>query len=258
MMVEPVHRDGIPPDAPEDVRAPRPKTMRCRRRPRTRRSRRCDAVPGGTSTSSSSMSGHSAMISHPADLAADPQPPPLPSTPPTVVQQRTCRSGAVFAANCWWTFRRSELTWASVACDYRPMPIGITEDHEHLRTAVRRFVDDRISPAVLREALEAKAEARPGVLGRAARARLDRPPRRRGARGSGAGLVEQAVVVEELGPRVRARPVRPDRDRRRRCCGPTAARPRRRVAARASRSASSPARSRSTARRSSRAEPPPT
>ncbi len=79
------------------------------------------------------------------------------------------------------------------------MPIGITDDHEHLRTAVRRFVDDRISPAVLREALEAKAESRPGFWGP-----LSEPgwiglhvDERNG--GSGVGLVEQAVVVEELG-----------------------------------------------------------
>jgi alkylation response protein AidB-like acyl-CoA dehydrogenase len=79
------------------------------------------------------------------------------------------------------------------------MPIGITEDHEHLRTAVRRFVDDRISPAVLREALEAETEARPsywdalrepGWIG----LHVDE-----GHGGSGAGLVEQAVVVEEFG-----------------------------------------------------------
>ncbi|MDQ1459916.1 MAG: hypothetical protein QOI08_1400, partial [Actinomycetota bacterium] len=41
------------------------------------------------------------------------------------------------------------------------MPIGITEEHEHLRTAVRRFVDDRIDPGVLREALEASSHDRP-------------------------------------------------------------------------------------------------
>src|SRR5947209_8184754 len=51
--------------------------------------------------------------------------------------------------------RASELTRASGARDYRRMPIGITEEHEHLRRAVRRFVDDHIDPSVVREALEA-------------------------------------------------------------------------------------------------------
>ncbi len=79
------------------------------------------------------------------------------------------------------------------------MPIGITEDHEQLRTAVRRFVDDRIAPPVLREALEAETESRPAFW-----AALSEPgwiglhvSEDHG--GSGAGLVEQAVVVEELG-----------------------------------------------------------
>src|SRR6266700_619438 len=79
------------------------------------------------------------------------------------------------------------------------MPIGITEDHEHLRTAVRRFVDDRIAPAVVREALEAKTQSRPSFWDAL------REPGWIGLHvdeehgGSGAGLVEQAVVVEELG-----------------------------------------------------------
>ncbi len=79
------------------------------------------------------------------------------------------------------------------------MPIGITEDHEHLRAAVRRFVDDRIAPAVVRAALEADTETRPdfwdalsepGWIGLHVAEEYG---------GSGVGLVEQAVVVEELG-----------------------------------------------------------
>jgi len=79
------------------------------------------------------------------------------------------------------------------------MPIGITEEHEHLRTAVRRFVDDRVSPAVLRAALEAPGASRPdywpalsepGWIG----LHVDEAHG-----GSGAGLLEQAVVVEEFG-----------------------------------------------------------
>jgi len=79
------------------------------------------------------------------------------------------------------------------------MPIGITEEHEHLRRALRRFVDDHIAPAVVRTALEAGTEARPSFW-----AALTTPGWiglhvDEGHGGSGAGLVEQAVVVEELG-----------------------------------------------------------
>jgi 3-oxochol-4-en-24-oyl-CoA dehydrogenase len=79
------------------------------------------------------------------------------------------------------------------------MPIGITEEHEHLRSAVRRFVDDRVGPAVLRAALDAPSESRPdfwsalvepGWIG----LHLDEEHG-----GAGAGLLEQAVVVEEFG-----------------------------------------------------------
>jgi alkylation response protein AidB-like acyl-CoA dehydrogenase len=79
------------------------------------------------------------------------------------------------------------------------MPIGITDEHEHLRRAVRRFVDDHIGPAVVRAALEADTQARPafwkalsepGWIG----LHVDEVHG-----GSGVGLVEQAVVVEELG-----------------------------------------------------------
>jgi alkylation response protein AidB-like acyl-CoA dehydrogenase len=79
------------------------------------------------------------------------------------------------------------------------MAIGITEEHEHLRSAVRRFVDDRVGPGVVRAALDTPggtrpdfwtALAEPGWIG----LHVDEA---RG--GSGAGLPEQAVVVEEFG-----------------------------------------------------------
>jgi 3-oxochol-4-en-24-oyl-CoA dehydrogenase len=73
------------------------------------------------------------------------------------------------------------------------MPIGITEEHEHLREAVRRFVDTRITPAVVRTALDAPADARPEFWD----ALLE--PGWIGLHTEGATLVEQAVVVEELG-----------------------------------------------------------
>ena len=79
------------------------------------------------------------------------------------------------------------------------MAIGITEEHEELRQAVRRFVDTNIPPAAVREAVDATAEARPPFW-----AALCEPhwlglhvDEDRG--GAGFGLVEQAVVLEELG-----------------------------------------------------------
>ena len=79
------------------------------------------------------------------------------------------------------------------------MPIGITEDHEHLRRAVRRFVDDHISPAVVREALDAKVQVRPPFWGALAEPGWIGLHVDEAHGGSGVGLVEQAVVVEELG-----------------------------------------------------------
>jgi 3-oxochol-4-en-24-oyl-CoA dehydrogenase len=79
------------------------------------------------------------------------------------------------------------------------MPIGITEDHEHLRRAVRRFVDDRIGPAVVRDALDAKSHDRPSFWDALAEPGWIGLHVDEAHGGSGAGLVEQAVVVEELG-----------------------------------------------------------
>ncbi|MDQ1386172.1 MAG: hypothetical protein QOG65_3551, partial [Actinomycetota bacterium] len=79
------------------------------------------------------------------------------------------------------------------------MPIGITEEHEHLRTAVRRFVDDRIDPRVLREALEASSHDRPAFWDALTEPGWIGLHVAEAHGGSGVGLVEQAVVVEELG-----------------------------------------------------------
>jgi alkylation response protein AidB-like acyl-CoA dehydrogenase len=79
------------------------------------------------------------------------------------------------------------------------MPIGLTEEHDALRQAVRRFVETRIPPAVTRAALDAEQDERPefwtalaepGWLG----LHVDEA-----AGGAGYGFVEQAVVLEELG-----------------------------------------------------------
>ncbi|MGQ0825043.1 MAG: acyl-CoA dehydrogenase [Actinomycetota bacterium] len=79
------------------------------------------------------------------------------------------------------------------------MAIGITEEHEALRAAVCRFVENRIDAGVARAALDAVHETRPefwraltepGWLGLHIAAEHG---------GAGYGAVEQAVVIEELG-----------------------------------------------------------
>src|SRR6478672_5655751 len=73
------------------------------------------------------------------------------------------------------------------------MPIGITEEHEELRQIVRRFVEARIPPAAVRAALEAESEVLPPFWDAL------REPGWLDMHVEGAGLLEQAVVVEELG-----------------------------------------------------------
>jgi alkylation response protein AidB-like acyl-CoA dehydrogenase len=79
------------------------------------------------------------------------------------------------------------------------MPIGITEEHEHLRSAVRRFVDDRIGPPVLRAALDAPTDTRPDYWAALAEPGWIGLHVDEAHGGGGAGLLEQAVVVEEFG-----------------------------------------------------------
>src|SRR5579871_6711953 len=73
------------------------------------------------------------------------------------------------------------------------MAIGITEDQEELRTAVRRFVETRITPEVVRVALDADDETLPEFWGALSDTGW------LGVHVHDAGFVEQAVVVEELG-----------------------------------------------------------
>ncbi|MFF3494516.1 acyl-CoA dehydrogenase [Streptomyces sp. NPDC002795] len=79
------------------------------------------------------------------------------------------------------------------------MTIGLTEEHRDLRDAVRTFTDRHITPEALRHAVDAKEETLPaywqeiaaqGLLG------LHLPEEHGG---SGFGLLELAVVTEELG-----------------------------------------------------------
>ena len=79
------------------------------------------------------------------------------------------------------------------------MAIGITEEHEELRQAVRRFVETRIPPAVPRAVVDGATEGRPdfwAAIGEPGWLGLHVSEANGGA---GYGLVEQAVVVEELG-----------------------------------------------------------
>ncbi len=79
------------------------------------------------------------------------------------------------------------------------MGIGITEEHEELRQAVRRFVEANVPPAAARAVVDGVASPRPAFWDAL------RDPGWLGLHvaeehgGAGYGLVEQAVVVEELG-----------------------------------------------------------
>ena len=94
------------------------------------------------------------------------------------------------------------------------MPIGITDEHEALRVAVRRFVETRIPPAVARAALDADTEKLARVLGRVGRAGLARAPRRRGVRRRGlrpgrAGSRDRRARAGGCTRSVRSRPCSP-------------------------------------------------
>ena len=99
------------------------------------------------------------------------------------------------------------------------MPIGLTDEHEALRVAVRRFVETRIPPAVPRAALDADTEKRPSSGTRSAEPGWLGLHVDEAYGGAGYGLVEQAVVIEELGRAGAPGPYVPDRDRRGRVAG---------------------------------------
>jgi alkylation response protein AidB-like acyl-CoA dehydrogenase len=79
------------------------------------------------------------------------------------------------------------------------MAIGITEEHEELRQAVRRFVDTNIPPAAVRAAVEAGTETRPSFWAALCEPHWLGLHVDEANGGAGFGLVEQAVVLEELG-----------------------------------------------------------
>src|SRR4051794_40658396 len=79
------------------------------------------------------------------------------------------------------------------------MPIGITEEHEELRQAVRRFVETNIPAAAARAVVDTKQEGRPPFWGALCEPGWLGLHVSEAHGGAGYGLVEQAVVIEELG-----------------------------------------------------------
>lgn len=79
------------------------------------------------------------------------------------------------------------------------MPIGIRDEHEELRTSLRRWIESRCPPAVTRAALDAEDDGLPPFwdeLGAHGTLGIHLPEE---FGGQGAGMVELAVVMEELG-----------------------------------------------------------
>jgi 3-oxochol-4-en-24-oyl-CoA dehydrogenase len=79
------------------------------------------------------------------------------------------------------------------------VPIGIRDEHEELRNSLQRWVESRCSPEVARVALDADADVLPsfwGDLGAQSTLGIHVDEE---FGGQGAGLVELAVVAEELG-----------------------------------------------------------
>ena len=79
------------------------------------------------------------------------------------------------------------------------MAIGIADEHDELRQSLRRWVEDRCPPAVTRAALDAEVDELPPFwadLGSQGTLGIHLPEEHGG---QGAGLLELAVVLEELG-----------------------------------------------------------
>jgi alkylation response protein AidB-like acyl-CoA dehydrogenase len=89
------------------------------------------------------------------------------------------------------------------------MAIGLTEEHEELAEAVRRFAERAISTQAVRTALEAPEETRPAFWPALAEQGLLGLHLAEEHGGSGYGLLETAVVLEELGRAVAPGPFLP-------------------------------------------------
>lgn len=79
------------------------------------------------------------------------------------------------------------------------MPIGVTEEHDELRQAVRRWIESHCPPSVPRALLDAEREERPAFWDSLAEPFWLGLHVAEEHGGAGFGLLEVAVVLEELG-----------------------------------------------------------
>src|SRR6478735_8506775 len=79
------------------------------------------------------------------------------------------------------------------------MTIGLSEEDRDLRDSVRGWAARHATPTVIREAVEAKAETRPAYWGSLAELGMLGLHLPEEVGGAGYGLVELAIVTEELG-----------------------------------------------------------
>lgn len=79
------------------------------------------------------------------------------------------------------------------------MTIGLTDEDRDLRDSVRSWAARHVTPEVLREAVEAKTDTRPAFWGSLAELGVLGLHLPEEVGGAGCGLVELAVVTEELG-----------------------------------------------------------
>lgn len=79
------------------------------------------------------------------------------------------------------------------------MTIGLSDEDRELRDSVRGWAARHATPAVIREAVEAKAEVRPSYWGSLAELGMLGLHLPEEVGGAGYGLVELAIVTEELG-----------------------------------------------------------
>lgn len=79
------------------------------------------------------------------------------------------------------------------------MPIGIADEHEDLRLSLRRWIESRCPPEVTRAALDGDKDELPPFWPELAERGWLSVHIAEDLGGQGAGLVELAVVLEELG-----------------------------------------------------------